>query len=727
MFSKSKLSVAILSALMILGSTACGGGGSGSDGSSTSSEVNTDTSANVDESSNVIIEDEIIPTDDSGNSTNTKIGNADTSLNCSSDTVSVVDTEVVSGIDILIGPYETELNFVKKIKNGGSYGTTAVAETGNYVYTFKSSLLNSDFSGVKDEITYYDSDCNLHSRTISLYSDPLASQEWHQRSNGSQNAYSVAFATQGVDVNVYPAWKTGADGTNVTVAIIDKDLDTAHEDLKHQVSGDNVYCSGCSQGSDSHGTSVAGIIAAESANDKGVRGIAFGAKVRGYIGYLNDLSTFPALYTNEILTDKTIKVINGSWGYGVPKYLESPSRENALDALADANVAYIKSSSNYFKGATGVEFNTKCMSTGLNCFYAGTADEDVYPATIVTGAVSHTGAHASYSSDGSNLLVSAPGAETGTFYPRILTTDYSGCYYGNSSTLAATDFLNGSLSDNDSCNYTNAFVGTSAATPVVAGVAALLYSEVPNLTIWQLRYALAKTARNNSTIEGMNDPIVKQQGVVVNQGWVENASGLKFSNRFGFGLVDAAEALTLAKSCNSNVSCKARGSDPVEFSTQDVSCEEDNATTILNGTYTCTVKGFYNSDYDSQKNYELENVTIDIGNTSFQSSEDSSVNGASICTDATFKYSSTLTSSQKQALSELQIELVSGKGTTSILKGFYTNYFGAEGGVGLRLLTNAFMGESFDPSENMVVRFRSTCYLDNVMKNAVVTVRAFEK
>ena len=50
---------------------------------------------------------------------------------------------------------------------------------------------------------------------------------------------------------------------------------------------------------------------------------------------------------------------------------------------------------------------------------------------------------------------------------------------------------------NDTGNYTHIMNGTSAATPMVAGVAALILEANPALTWREVRYILATTARKN--------------------------------------------------------------------------------------------------------------------------------------------------------------------------------------------------------------------------------------
>ncbi|MEZ5604660.1 MAG: S8 family serine peptidase [Burkholderiaceae bacterium] len=75
------------------------------------------------------------------------------------------------------------------------------------------------------------------------------------------------------------------------------------------------------------------------------------------------------------------------------------------------------------------------------------------------------------------------------------------------------------------------FSGTSASTPTVSGIVALMLKERPDLTWRDVRLILAMTARKN-------DPS--------NLGWTANY-GLNFNPEYGFGAVDAAAAVALAR------------------------------------------------------------------------------------------------------------------------------------------------------------------------------------
>jgi len=188
-----------------------------------------------------------------------------------------------------------------------------------------------------------------------------------------------------------------------------------------------------------------------------------------------------------------------------------------------------------------------------------------YP--IIVGAVNAAGVHSSYSSTGSSLWISAPGGEYGwdttlatnltpfpyaapfVSQPAIVTTNRDGCTNTNySSAVNSLDDLGANpLAAN--CQYTATMNGTSAATPNVSGVVALMLEVNPKLSVRDIKYILAKTAKHvDPTFAGVSSTtIIVGSTVVLEQGWVTNRAGYSFSNEYGFGAVDAAAAVSAAK------------------------------------------------------------------------------------------------------------------------------------------------------------------------------------
>ena len=147
-----------------------------------------------------------------------------------------------------------------------------------------------------------------------------------------------------------------------------------------------------------------------------------------------------------------------------------------------------------------------------------------YPAsmaeTIAVGASTNQDRRASYSNYGQGIDFVAP-SSGGT--RRIETTDIQGSNGYNRNPGTSGDYCEGE--DN------SGFGGTSAATPLAAGVAALMLSVNPSLTANEVRKILRETAIKIDPVNGRYDA----------NGW---------SEQYGYGRIDAAKAVLAAKNHN---------------------------------------------------------------------------------------------------------------------------------------------------------------------------------
>jgi hypothetical protein len=201
--------------------------------------------------------------------------------------------------------------------------------------------------------------------------------------------------------------------------------------------------------------------------------------------------------------------------------------------------------------ASAVEIGVTCGLPASSSF-----KQSIVP--IIVGALAADGRKASYSNTASSIWVTAPGGEFGNeasiigaggspndYKPAITTVNLSGC--GNySSRWNALDNL-GSNALAASCQYTAAMNGTSSAAPMVAGVVALMLEANPNLTYRDVAHILAVTARKvDPTFSGVKRVLVDAERTLEG-GWTTNAAGYSFSNRYGFGAVDASAAVATAR------------------------------------------------------------------------------------------------------------------------------------------------------------------------------------
>lgn len=348
--------------------------------------------------------------------------------------------------------------------------------------------------------------------------DPYFYLQWHIVNTGLMGGVA------GEDADVKPVWDEGNKGDDVLVAVVDEGIEIAHPDLVENVLPDKSYnyTDGSSDPStppqSGHGTCVAGIIAARDLNKIGVRGVAPRAKLVGY-NYLSDPTEEHAVdaITRNV---ETVAVSNNSWGHQSPGVFYSTTDlwdaaiETGLNTGRDGKgTVYVFCAGNHAESILGEPTDSANYDGIINHY-----------GMIVVGAVGDDGVKTFYSEPGSNVWVAAPSMSS-AYAQGIVTADYSGDN-GYNSSASGSD-----LSDK---GYTKFFSGTSASTPIVSGVAALLIKENPNLTWRDVKIILAKSARKN-------DPDSAD--------WAQNGADPPYHVHpyYGFGVVDAKAAVDLAK------------------------------------------------------------------------------------------------------------------------------------------------------------------------------------
>jgi serine protease len=211
-----------------------------------------------------------------------------------------------------------------------------------------------------------------------------------------------------------------------------------------------------------HGTHVAGTIAALTNNGIGVAGVAYGAKVvpvrvLGQCGgYTSDIANGIIWASGGAVSGVTniaarAQVINMSLGGG-----------GACDTTTQSAINSARSRGTVVVVAAGNENQNASNSNPANC-----------SGVIAVAATNKSGGRASYSNYGTIVDVAAPGGDTGA---AILST------------------LNAGTTTPGADNYAG-YMGTSMATPHVAGVVALMLAKNPNLTPDDVEARLKSSAR----------------------------------------------------------------------------------------------------------------------------------------------------------------------------------------------------------------------------------------
>jgi subtilisin family serine protease len=521
-------------------------------------------------------------------------GGVDLSPTPTPPTISSASKTVMAGEDASLNMTVSGTGLTFNIASAPSHGTAFITAAGVLTYT---AAANTKATSDKLTVAVSNSAGSASAEmNFTVNTDPIASHQWHLINTG-QEAFSTTLPVAGNDLNMKGAWASGVTGKGVIVNVVDTGLEIAHPDLAANVTtgsmdfgGDNDPTNDFSSKGD-HGTSVAGLIASVAGNGLGGKGVAYGAKLMGhnflggpnqtqYQTFVNLAKAYGGVSTD---TAANAAVFNASYGKsGCSFYLNATENSiySGVKTLRNGKGSLVvKPAGNGF-GSGGASCTTNLV-TGISNANAVFDGANTVDNLIVVAAVNANGVKSSYSTTGANIWLSGFGGEYGwnstevgfdlintgnavVVKPAMVTTDQSGCSKGyhtnkfslNGSPKSLNEFeREGSAiqtSSNLNCNYTSTFNGTSSAAPTVSGVVALILEARPELTWRDVKHILAKTAKKVDSsfaaivTDSTNAPTVKA-GVTVEQAWVRNNAGFNFHNWYGFGLVDATAAVSLAK------------------------------------------------------------------------------------------------------------------------------------------------------------------------------------
>lgn len=318
-----------------------------------------------------------------------------------------------------------------------------------------------------------------------LPNDPYFKNQWHLQS-----------------IHAPEAWALSVGSDKITVAVLDDGVDLKHADLKDKLVKGYDFMEHDEDpqpdAEDAHGTCCAGLIAAATDNNIGMAGIAWHAKIMPLriLGPKNWAGADGVAQAFLFAKEHGAKVLSNSWGVNIP----INQIADAIDTVTEAGCLVIFAAGNAIP-ARAVSF----PASYENC--------------LAVGAVGHDDKRLDYSCFG-------PGHEVSLVAPSgscnlegdIWTTDHSGKHGYNPGNASRGD------AEGD---YINAFGGTSAACPIVAGVAALVWSAYPDLTAAQVRQILQESADKVDTENG---------------NWKNGRS-----KQYGYGKVNALAALRKAE------------------------------------------------------------------------------------------------------------------------------------------------------------------------------------
>lgn len=324
-----------------------------------------------------------------------------------------------------------------RLKRKGSSHVSKVAE----LYTIQvvaNDKLSQVFAFLRNDPFFEDVQWNYQYQADMTPNDPQYSQQWsHPKTQAPQ------------------AWDLSTGGTNVIVAVIGTGVKWDHEDLAANIwaNSDEISSNGIDDDSNgyiddtrgwnfefnnnnpsdrsTHETSVAGVVAATANNGKGIAGVCWQCKIMPLrVTYSSD-QVAEALY---YAIDNGAKIVNMSFGnYDPGKYGPDTVVEQAVNYGVSNDVMMVATAGNQ-------SVNTKRYPAALDN-------------VIATSATDSDDNRAAFSNWGDWVSIAAPGAS-------IYSTTPTG--YG---------VVN----------------GTSFAAPYVAGVAGLLFSRFPTLSVQDAR------------------------------------------------------------------------------------------------------------------------------------------------------------------------------------------------------------------------------------------------
>lgn len=253
-------------------------------------------------------------------------------------------------------------------------------------------------------------------------------------------------------------------GKKVKIAIIDAGLDVNHIEFKKNIISavnardlsTNVKSDDISLGY--HGTAVTGVIAA-NINNQGLRGIAPDVEIifikLDLGGYLDDEDFLNAFSLAE---SAGADIISCSWGTGdVSEIVKSKINELANIGRQGKGIVIL-----FASGNDGKEIGN---------------DESAIASVIGVGSTDEENLRAIYSNFGQKIDIVAPGG----FELGVATT------YPNDKYLKAEGI--------------NPFMGTSASTPIVAGLVCLMLEANPNLSRHQVQSIISLGADKIGSID----------------------------------------------------------------------------------------------------------------------------------------------------------------------------------------------------------------------------------
>lgn len=319
--------------------------------------------------------------------------------------------------------------------------------------------------------------------------DPRFTEQWALSNDGARGG------KKGADISAMNAWAVTTGSDKVVVAVLDSGVDYNHSDLVgnmwtrpdnipayedaqlgtfQDLHGFNALENAADPMDDNgHGTHCAGIIGAEGGNDIGIAGVNWKVQIMplkfmnaGGFGTTKDAIEAINYVINRKKAGVNVRVISASWG----STMKSRALEDVIRKAYEADILFVAASGN----ATTNNDRRPHYPSSYNV-----------PNVISVAALDRNDNLASFSNYGvKSVAIAAPGVD-------ILSTWLSDEYEEKS--------------------------GTSMATPVVSGVAALIVSKNPKISVDDLKKRVLASV----------DPLASLKGKVTTGGRINAEKALK--------------------------------------------------------------------------------------------------------------------------------------------------------------------------------------------------------
>jgi len=316
--------------------------------------------------------------------------------------------------------------------------------------------------------------------------DPQFNDQWALANSGQRGG------KQGADISATLAWATTTGTDKVVVAVLDTGVDYTHEDLVENMwvrpatmapyhddelgtiddlNGFNAVDTAADPMDDNgHGTHCAGIIGAEGENNVGIAGVNWKVQIMplkflnaGGSGSTKDAIEAINYVINRKKAGVNVRIISASWG----STMKSRALGDVIRKAYENDILFVAAAGN------------SSVDNDRTPHYPSS-----YPNVVSVAALDRNDQLASFSNFGvKSVMIGAPGVD-------ILST-----------------WLNNEYEEKS---------GTSMATPVVSGVAALILAKHPQMSAVDLSKQLM-----NST-----DPIIALKGKTVTGGRINAAKAL---------------------------------------------------------------------------------------------------------------------------------------------------------------------------------------------------------